>query len=67
MTFIIWKKKSLGGKMKYFVKTSMILGTFIIVMGVIKFQENNLKNKTKENKNLQKKQQQEKLSLMDMI
>ena len=36
--------------MKNFVRVSIILGTFIIVMSIIKFQENNLKNKTKENK-----------------
>ena len=44
--------------MKNFVRVSIILGTFIIVMSIIKFQENNLKNKTKENKDVQEKQQQ---------
>ena len=61
--FIIWKNKSLGGKMKHFVKVSMILGIFIIVMGIIKFQENNLKNKAKGNKDIQEKQQQEILDI----
>ena len=49
--------------MKYFVKVLMILGIFIIVMSIIKFQENNLKNKAKENKDIQEKQQQE---ILDM-
>ena len=49
--------------MKHFVKVSMILGTIIIVMGIIKFQENNLKNKTKENKDVQEKRQQEILDI----
>ena len=41
----------------------MILGIFIIVMSIIKFQENNLKNKAKENKDIQEKQQQEILDI----
>ena len=49
--------------MKYFVKVLMILGIFIIVMSIIKFQENNLKNKTKENKDVQEKQQQKILDI----
>ena len=49
--------------MKYFVKVLMILGIFIIVMSIIKFQENNLKNKAKENKDIQEKQQQEILDI----
>ena len=49
--------------MKYFVKVSMILGIFIIIMSIIKFQENNLKNKAKENKDIQEKQQQEILDI----
>lgn len=49
--------------MKNFVKVSMILGIFIIVMGIIKFQENNLKNKAKGNKDIQEKQQQEILDI----
>ena len=49
--------------MKYFVKVSMILGIFIIIMSIIKFQENNLKNKIKVNKDVQEKQQQEILDI----
>ena len=49
--------------MKNFVRVSIILGTFIIVMSIIKFQENNLKNKAKENKDIQEKQQQEILDI----
>jgi len=49
--------------MKHFVRVSIILGTFIIVMSIIKFQENNLKNKTKGNKDVQEKRQQE---ILDM-
>ena len=49
--------------MKYFVKVLMILGIFIIVMSIIKFQENNLKNKIKVNKDVQEKQQQEILDI----
>ena len=41
----------------------MILGIFIIIMSIIKFQENNLKNKAKENKDIQEKQQQEILDI----
>ena len=41
----------------------MILGIFIIVMSIIKFQESNLKNKAKENKDIQEKQQQEILDI----
>ena len=57
------KKKLLGRKMKYFVRLSIILGTVIIVMSIIKFQENNLKHKTKGNKDVQEKQQQEILDI----
>jgi hypothetical protein len=35
----------------------------MIVMSIIKFQENNLKNKAKENKDIQEKQQQEILDI----
>ena len=41
----------------------MILGIFIIVISIIKFKENNLKNKAKENKDIQEKQQQEILDI----
>ena len=57
------KQKLLGRKMKYFVRLSIILGTVIIVMSIIKFQENNLKHKIKGNKNVQEKQQQEILDI----
>ena len=57
------KQKLLGRKMKYFVRLSIILGTFIIVMSVVKVQENNLKHKTKGNKDVQEKQQQEILDI----
>ena len=56
-------KKFLGRKMKHFVRVSIILGTFIIVMSVVKVQENNLKHKTKGNKDVQEKQQQEILDI----
>ena len=49
--------------MKYFVKVLMILGIFIIIMSIKKFQENNLKNKIKVNKDVQEKQQQEILDI----
>ena len=49
--------------MKHFVRVSIILGTFIIIMSIIKFQENNLKNKIKVNKDVQEKQQQEILDI----
>ena len=52
------KKKLLGRKMKPFVRVSIILETFIIIMSIIKFQENNLKNK-----DVQEKQQQEILDI----
>ena len=57
------KQKLLGRKMKHFVRVSIILGTFIIVMSVVKVQENNLKHKTKGNKDVQEKQQQEILDI----
>ncbi len=57
------KQKLLGRKMKYFVRLSIILGTVIIVMSIIKFQENNLKHKIKGNKDVQEKQQQEILDI----
>ena len=57
------KQKLLGSKMKYFVRLSIILGTVIIVMSIIKFQENNLKHKIKGNKDVQEKQQQEILDI----
>lgn len=49
--------------MKHFVRVSIILGTFIIVMSIIKFQENNLKDKIKGNKDVQEKRQQEILDI----
>ena len=57
------KQKLLGRKMKYFVRLSIILGTVIIVMSIIKFQENNLKHKIKGNKDVQEKQQKEILDI----
>ncbi len=57
------KQKLLGRKIKYFVRLSIILGTVIIVMSIIKFQENNLKHKIKGNKDVQEKQQQEILDI----
>ena len=57
------KQKLLGRKMKYFVRLSIILGPVIIVMSIIKFQENNLKHKIKGNKDVQEKQQQEILDI----
>ena len=57
------KQKLLGRKMKYFVRLSIILGTVIIIMSIIKFQENNLKHKIKGNKDVQEKQQQEILDI----
>ena len=56
-------RKETRQELKYFVKVLMILGIFIIVMSIIKFQENNLKNKAKENKDIQEKQQQESLDI----
>ena len=57
------KQKLLGRKLKYFVRLSIILGPVIIVMSIIKFQENNLKHKIKGNKDVQEKQQQEILDI----